>query len=103
MYEGLLIEYRISVPLFGKQKWLTEIRHIRPGRSFVDEQRIGPYRLWYHYHEVQPGRRGGSVMTDNVTYIMPFSPAGDLVHRIIVRRQLEQIFDFRKSALEKIF
>ena len=29
MYDGLVIEYRIVIPLLGKQAWLTEIKHIR--------------------------------------------------------------------------
>ena len=52
MYEGLLIEYRVGIPVIGSQCWLTEIKHIKDRHSFVDEQRIGPYSLWYHYHEI---------------------------------------------------
>ncbi|MFT5837357.1 MAG: ligand-binding SRPBCC domain-containing protein, partial [Candidatus Azotimanducaceae bacterium] len=52
MYDGLLIEYRVGIPLIGKQTWLTELKHIRERHSFVDEQRIGPYKIWYHYHEI---------------------------------------------------
>jgi ligand-binding SRPBCC domain-containing protein len=54
MYAGQLIEYRLS-PLPGVWlRWLTEIRHLREGEYFVDEQRIGPYRLWYHEHHFEP-------------------------------------------------
>jgi ligand-binding SRPBCC domain-containing protein len=42
MFDGLIIDYRISIPLFGAQRWLAEIKHIRHQKSFVDEQRIGP-------------------------------------------------------------
>ncbi|MCA9418937.1 MAG: SRPBCC family protein, partial [Candidatus Omnitrophica bacterium] len=53
MYNGLLIRYRIGIPMFGKWNWVTEIKHIREGISFIDEQRFGPYKFWYHYHEVR--------------------------------------------------
>ena len=42
MFNGLTILYEIKIPYFGKQSWLTEIKHIIPGHSFVDEQRRGP-------------------------------------------------------------
>ena len=29
MFDGLIIEYRISIPIFGAQRWLAEIKHIR--------------------------------------------------------------------------
>ena len=48
MFNGLIVEYRITIPLLGTHTWVTEIKHIREGLSFVDEQRLGPYRFWYH-------------------------------------------------------
>lgn len=102
MFNGLLVEYRVRVPLFGTQNWLTEIKHIQEGASFVDEQRAGPYKLWYHYHEVQP-HEAGSRMIDRVTYQLPFGLLGDLVHTLVIKRQLKQIFDHRERALFERF
>ena len=56
MFNGLIVEYRITIPLLGTHTWVTEIKHIREGHSFVDEQRLGPYRFWYHYHEIRQER-----------------------------------------------
>jgi hypothetical protein len=33
---------RIRLPLLGPRRWVIEIQHIQPHRSFVDEQRKGP-------------------------------------------------------------
>ena len=45
MYEGMIISYLVS-PVFGiKTNWVTEITHVRDLQYFVDEQRIGPYRM----------------------------------------------------------
>ena len=102
MHAGLLIEYRIS-PLPGVWlRWLTEIRHIRTGRYFVDEQRIGPYRLWYHEHHFEPVP-GGTKMTDRVNYVVGWGPAGWLAEKLCARRQLEHIFDFRARKVAEIF
>lgn len=102
MYDGLIIEYRLRVPYFGRQSWVTEIKHIRPGRSFVDEQRIGPYRFWHHYHEVQ-AEGDTTMMTDRVHYQLPYGPLGELLHRLVVRRTLERIFAFRRRELDRRF
>lgn len=102
MYPGLLIEYRIS-PLPGVWlRWLTEIRHIRPHAYFVDEQRIGPYRLWYHEHHFE-AVPGGVHMTDRVSYEVGWGPFGWLAERLWVRRQLEHIFDYRAHRVAAVF
>lgn len=98
MYNGLLIEYRIRLPLLGQQTWLTEIKHIREGQSFVDEQRIGPYALWYHYHEITE-TTDGIRFTDRVNYALPAGPLGRILHSLYIRQELERIFHYRKQAL----
>lgn len=98
MFEGLTIQYRIGIPLLGKQSWLTEIKHIRDHHSFIDEQRIGPYRLWYHYHEISE-LTDGVRFVDRVQYVMPFGPFGELARLLYVRRQLKYIFDYRRQAM----
>jgi len=94
MYNGLIIEYRIQIPVVGKQTWLTEIKHVRDRCSFVDEQRVGPYKLWFHYHEITETANGVR-FTDQVIYQMPFGPLGTLVHALHVKGQLKAIFNYR--------
>lgn len=101
MYNGLLVEYRVGIPLIGKQAWLTELKHIRQGHSFVDEQRIGPYKLWYHYHEITQVAEGVRFV-DRVNYVMPFGPLGGIARSVYVKKQLRQIFDYRKEAMERL-
>lgn len=101
MYEGLIIEYRIGIPLLGKQTWLSEIKHIKEGHSFVDEQRLGPYKLWYHHHEIAEHPKG-VCFTDHVYYALPYGVLGSLAHNLYVRRQLRKIFDFRKEAMKRL-
>ena len=100
MYDGLLIEYRVGVPFLGKQSWLSELKHIRERHSFVDEQLIGPYKLWYHYHGIREVE-GGVRFIDKVNYVMPFGPLGEIAHATFVKGQLKKIFDFRSQAMIK--
>ena len=101
MFDGLIIEYRIKIPFLGRQKWIAEIKHIRDKHSFVDEQRLGPYRFWYHYHEITETKHGVRVI-DKVCYAVPFGPFGRLVHLVYIRKTLERIFAYRKIKLAEI-
>lgn len=102
MTNGLLIEYRIKIPLIGHQTWLTEIKHIRSMHSFVDEQRAGPYRFWYHYHELHDTGNGIRII-DDVTYMVPFGILGRCVNSLVISKMLGKIFDYRAEMFEKIF
>ena len=102
MYQGQIIAYRIRVAPGLPVRWLTEIRHVRENAFFVDEQRAGPYRLWYHEHHFTPVK-GGVQMTDRVTYALRFGPLGDLIHAVWVRRTLHRIFNYRFKEVTRIF
>jgi ligand-binding SRPBCC domain-containing protein len=102
MYEGMIIRYKIS-PVFGiKTTWVTEITHIKPFQYFVDEQRVGPYNLWHHEHFVDKVE-GGTLMTDIVTYQPPLGFLGAMANAMFIKRKLDEIFDFRTEALDRIF
>ncbi len=103
MYNGLMILYEIQVPVFGKCRWLTEIKHIQEGTFFVDEQRLGPYKFWYHQHRIESFESRQTRMIDRVFYQLPYGVIGRLVHRFRVRRMLEEIFDYRARRLVELF
>ncbi len=101
MRAGTLIRYRLrvrGVPL----RWLTRIREWQPPGCFVDEQLRGPYALWEHTHAFAPDERGGTVMRDTVRYALPLGPVGSLAHRLLVRRDLEAIFDHRAARVAQL-
>lgn len=101
MYAGQMIAYRIAILPGVRVRWLTQITHVEPGRMFIDEQRIGPYRLWIHEHRFEPVE-GGTRMTDHVTYALPFSPAGDVL-AFYIRRRLDRIFAYRRQQGAALF
>ncbi len=101
MYEGMVIEYIVRPVLNIPMRWLTEITHVKELDFFVDEQRVGPYRLWHHEHHFKKVS-GGVEMTDIVTYALPFGFLGSLFHPVISKK-LNQIFDYRYKAIEKKF
>lgn len=102
MYAGQIIEYRVGFMPLMHSRWVTEIRQVREGTYFVDEQRVGPYRLWYHEHhfKVTPS---GVEMRDQVTYDIGYGPLGGLLGRLWIDRRLTQIFDYRRKVVAERF
>ena len=102
MYEGLMIEYIVR-PLLGiPMKWITEIKYVHDKQFFVDEQRKGPYKIWHHEHHFKEVE-GGVEMTDIVSYEIPLGILGRIAHPIIVKKKLEEIFDYRFKRVDEIF
>lgn len=102
MYPGMIITYKVS-PLLGiKLSWMTEITHVKDKEYFVDEQRVGPYKLWHHQHKIIP-IEGGVLMKDIVTYQPPFGFLGAIANSLIIKAKLKEIFDYRTIAVEKRF
>lgn len=101
MYPGQIITYTVrpllGIPLF----WMTEITHVKEKEYFIDEQRRGPYAFWHHTHFFK-NVPGGVEMTDIVHYRLPFGPLGRLLHWLFVRKQLNNIFDYRFSVLKSL-
>jgi len=102
MYPGMIITYKVS-PLMGiKLNWMTEITQVQPQKYFIDEQRFGPYKFWHHQHHFEE-IPGGVLMQDLLTYGMPFGIFGQMANGIFVANKLQQIFNYRKEMVEKMF
>ena len=97
MTRDLTIDYTVRV--FGiRTRWRSLINGYEPPHWFQDVQVIGPYRLWIHRHGFWREQRG-TVIEDLVTYELPLGPLGLLMNRLVVRRQLDAIFDFRQAQI----
>lgn len=101
IYEGMLIEYTVS-PLFGIPVfWKTEITEVNPPSVFKDSQVKGPFALWEHTHSFTE-QDNGTLMKDRVKYQLPLGVLGEITHRLIVRKRLEGIFNYRRKVLENL-
>lgn len=102
MYPGQIITYKVS-PFPGfTTNWVTEVTQVQSKSYFIDEQRFGPYRMWHHEHHFEM-RGNHLLMTDRVSYKLPFGVLGRLAHFLFVKNQLKRIFSFREKILEKLF
>ena len=98
---GSTIRYQLhwhGLPL----NWNTEITRWDPPHSFEDVQLSGPYRLWRHMHRFEPVA-DGTFMTDIVRYALPFGFVGRAMHRLVVRRNIEEIFEYRFDRIQTLF
>lgn len=98
MGPGTLIRYELRVRRVPVS-WLTEITEWDPPYRFVDEQIGGPYTLWHHTHTFEPIGDGDTLMRDVVRYRIGFGPLGLLANQLVVRRDVERIFDFRAQRI----
>lgn len=102
MYAGQLIENTVKPILGIPLYWMTEITHVEEGKYFIDEQRYGPYSFWHHQHHFKVVEKGIE-MTDIVHYKIPFWFIGDIMNAVVVKTQLQKIFNYRKHKVEQLF
>lgn len=102
---GTVINYRLRIrglPL----RWRTRIAAFDPPHRFVDVQERGPYGRWHHEHTFE-AVEGGTLIRDRVEYRLRWwsggsSALGRLVHRLLVRPDIERIFEHRRAVLETL-
>lgn len=86
-------------------RWRTRIIDFSPPRQFIDLQIRGPYALWHHQHTFDPkpdgggGSGGGVICSDRVIYKIPVGPIGRVMHAVLVRNQLLDIFRYRRKVI----
>ena len=102
IYAGQILQYKVT-PMMGiRTKWVSEIKSIVPKKYFVDEQLYGPYSLWHHKHficEIE----GGVEMEDIIDYRIPLGILGRMIHPLLVKPRLEEIFNYRQKKLVELF
>lgn len=102
MYPGMIISYKIS-PLFNiALKWATEITQVKEYKYFIDNQISGPYKIWHHEHHFKEVD-GGVEMRDILYYQLPYGILGRIAHRLIVRKKVKEIFNFRYKKIKELF
>ncbi len=102
MYPGMIISYKVS-PLLGiKMNWVTEIKNVVDRSFFIDEQRVGPYAMWHHQHHIEASGNE-TMMHDIITYTPPMGFLGSVANTLFIKKNLNEIFDYRRVALTKRF
>ena len=98
MHAGQLIDYQLRlhrIPI----GWKTKISAWEPNERFIDEAIKSPYKFWHHEHLFEPCADGTRVI-EIVHYGVP---GGALIHALLVRREVQKIFEYREQVLKSIF
>ncbi len=95
------IEYRLVVHRIP-MRWKTQIHDWKKNKSFIDEQIQGPYSRWYHTHQFE-SIRGGTLIRDHISYRLPMGSIGNWMLGSFVRKDVSQIFAFRRAKIAEIF
>jgi len=102
IYPGMIICYKVSPLLKIPTSWVTEITHVEKNKFFVDEQRVGPYKIWHHEHLFKQEEKG-VLMIDIISYKLPFGILGRLVNFLFIKNKINNIFNYRYDRMNKIF
>jgi len=102
-YEGQIITYRVGILPGIKQNWVTEITTVKKNVFFIDEQRFGPYKMWHHEHWFEELPNGKTLMSDKISYKLPFGFLGTIAQKLFIKKQLITIFEHRFKTLEDFF
>lgn len=84
--------------------WQTiEAEHVEyeAGRMFADRIVKGPFRSWLHRHIVTPRGTHESMLTDDVTYELPFGVLGRVFGGAFARHEIERLFAYRHEVTRK--
>lgn len=100
MRVGSIIQYALRVHGLPVH-WTTAITVWNPPHEFVDVQLRGPYVLWHHRHTFESAGHS-TRMIDEVNYRLPLGWIGRAMHSLMVRRDLETIFDFREQTVKRL-
>ena len=102
IYPGMIICYKVSPILKIPTTWVTEITHVKKNEFFVDEQRIGPYKIWHHEHLFRE-EKNGVMMIDIISYKLPFGLIGRLINYLFIKKKLNNIFNYRYEKMNELF
>lgn len=76
----------------------SEITAFERPHRFIDEQRRGPFRSFWHEHRFEP-HDAGTLMTDRVRFEAPLGPLGRVAETAVLGRHLRQLIELRNAAL----
>ena len=79
-------------------RWDIEHRDYIEGVQFRDVQQSGPFAHWEHLHSVKAAEDGGCVLSDEITYQLPFGMPGRLFGGSFARAELERLFAYRHAV-----
>ena len=85
--------------------WIALITDFQWNEYFQDVQKQGPFKSFVHRHEMSTEARNdvvGTVVRDRIEYEVGFGILGEIANALFVRRQFENIFRHRQTAVAEL-
>jgi ligand-binding SRPBCC domain-containing protein len=98
--EVVLVVRQRRIPFV--QRWRVRIAEVDAPIAIVDVALAGPFRAWRHEHLFTVVSERRTLLTDRVTYTLPFGALGRVADRLVVRRMLTRAFRERQARTRAI-
>jgi len=88
-----------------RAEWIALITEFEWNHHFADVQKKGPFKSFYHRHEILPERRdetNGSLARDIIEYDPGLGWLGALAQKLFIADQLQRTFAYRQHALTRL-
>ena len=103
---GSEVAISFRIPIIGaRMQHLAHITGFEMNRSFRDQHSHRPLMDWDHRHGFEEATRNGLIGTmvvDDLHYALGPGFLGALANSLLVRRQLTQMFEFRRQSLDRL-
>jgi uncharacterized protein (TIGR01777 family) len=96
--EGSEAVLRLTGPALLAPRLVSRHVRYRPPDEFADTLVSGPFTRWEHRHRFTATPDGGTTLTDEISYELPFGRAGALAEPL-VRARLRRMFSYRQRVL----
>jgi len=96
--------FRVLPYLPFRARWVARITEFEWNHDFADIQMKGPFRSWYHRHEMTPETRDGimgTVVCDRIECELGFGGLGEVALRIL-SMQIAGTFKYRQRVLPQL-
>jgi ligand-binding SRPBCC domain-containing protein len=103
---GSEVVVSFRVPILGfRMRHTAHITGFEMNRSFRDQHSRWPLMDWDHRHDFEAAERdgiSGTFVRDDLRYALGPGILGAIPNALVVRRQLDKMFQFRQRALEQL-
>ena len=100
----VIVSFRVPILGFRTQH-IAHITGFEMNRSFRDQHSRWPLMDWDHRHEFKAAERDsvlGTLVRDDLHYGLGPGVLGAIPNALVVRHQLEKMFQFRQTALQEL-
>lgn len=82
-------------------EWKLEHQEYIQHEQFCDVQIKGPFKSWKHVHRMISTGPHSSILSDCITFEMPWGDIGNRAGKMIVLPKLQRLFDYRHKITLK--